>query len=299
MSRRRPADCPRALRRADRPRALRRPLLLPAHLRLREPRSSSAACTGCASAPPRARARRSSSRSASRTRPHVRVGFYSHGMQKRLSVARALLTDPPILLVDEATHDLDPEAARARPGARRRPRRTRRRRRVGDAAARRDPRLRRRGHAPRATDGRAFPGTVPELMALAAPRRYVLRAPQRARRRPGARAARSAPRSRRPGRSRPRATATPSTTVLAPRGRRRARRRARRAHGRRRRRARAAARSVSEIEKAFLALTPGSVRSRSTRRSRGASSASCRPSSGATSWSRGATACASSPTWWG
>ena len=33
-------------------------------------------------------------------------------MQKRLSVARALLADPPILLVDEATHDLDPEGAR-------------------------------------------------------------------------------------------------------------------------------------------------------------------------------------------
>jgi ABC-2 type transport system ATP-binding protein len=39
------------------------------------------------------------------------VGTYSHGMQKRLSVARALLTSPPVLLVDEATHDLDPEAA--------------------------------------------------------------------------------------------------------------------------------------------------------------------------------------------
>jgi ABC-2 type transport system ATP-binding protein len=40
-----------------------------------------------------------------------RVGLYSHGMQKRLSVARALLTDPPVLLVDEGTHDLDPEGA--------------------------------------------------------------------------------------------------------------------------------------------------------------------------------------------
>jgi ABC-2 type transport system ATP-binding protein len=40
------------------------------------------------------------------------VGAYSHGMQKRLSFARALLVDPPVLLVDEATHDLDPQGAR-------------------------------------------------------------------------------------------------------------------------------------------------------------------------------------------
>jgi ABC-type multidrug transport system ATPase subunit len=39
------------------------------------------------------------------------VGRYSHGMQKRLSVARALLPEPSVLLVDEATHDLDPEGA--------------------------------------------------------------------------------------------------------------------------------------------------------------------------------------------
>jgi ABC-2 type transport system ATP-binding protein len=43
---------------------------------------------------------------------HIRVGEYSHGMQKRLSFARALLARPRALLVDEATHDLDPHAAR-------------------------------------------------------------------------------------------------------------------------------------------------------------------------------------------
>ena len=39
------------------------------------------------------------------------ISTYSHGMQKRLSFARALLCDPQLLLVDEATHDLDPVAA--------------------------------------------------------------------------------------------------------------------------------------------------------------------------------------------
>ena len=48
-------------------------------------------------------------------------GFYSHGMQKRLSIARALLTEPSVLLIDEATHDLDPEAAARDAGARPRP----------------------------------------------------------------------------------------------------------------------------------------------------------------------------------
>lgn len=40
------------------------------------------------------------------------VGGYSQGMRRRLSVARALILDPPILLMDEATHDLDPDGAR-------------------------------------------------------------------------------------------------------------------------------------------------------------------------------------------
>jgi ABC-type multidrug transport system ATPase subunit len=42
-----------------------------------------------------------------------RTGTYSQGMQRRLAVARALMTRPEVLLVDEATHDLDPEGADA------------------------------------------------------------------------------------------------------------------------------------------------------------------------------------------
>jgi ABC-2 type transport system ATP-binding protein len=103
-----------------------------------------------------------------------RVGLYSHGMQKRLSVARALLTDPSVLLVDEATHDLDPEGAR----------------RVRDLI--RD--LTERGAAvvwatQRIEEIRGFvsevtllnrgivrfSGTVPELMSHTVPRRYVVR----------------------------------------------------------------------------------------------------------------------------
>ncbi len=39
------------------------------------------------------------------------VNTYSHGMQKRLSVARGMFADPPVLIIDEPTHDLDPENA--------------------------------------------------------------------------------------------------------------------------------------------------------------------------------------------
>jgi ABC-2 type transport system ATP-binding protein len=41
-----------------------------------------------------------------------RVGVYSQGMQKRLAIARALMIEPPLLLIDEATQSLDPEGAR-------------------------------------------------------------------------------------------------------------------------------------------------------------------------------------------
>jgi ABC-2 type transport system ATP-binding protein len=101
------------------------------------------------------------------------VGAYSHGMQKRLAVARALLTSPPVMLIDEATHDLDPDAAR------------RVRELVASAAARGaavawvTQRLEEiRGFADAVTllhAGRVrFSGTVPQLMSHAAPRRYLL-----------------------------------------------------------------------------------------------------------------------------
>ncbi len=103
-----------------------------------------------------------------------RVGVYSHGMHKRLSVARALLAEPLVLLVDEATHDLDPEGARrirelvaslAEAGST-----------VLWATQRIDEI---RGFAETATlvhRGRVrFSGTVPELMAHATPHSYLLR----------------------------------------------------------------------------------------------------------------------------
>jgi ABC-2 type transport system ATP-binding protein len=102
-----------------------------------------------------------------------RVGLYSHGMQKRLSVARGLLTDPVVLFVDEATHDLDPEGARRVQDL------------VADAAERgtavvwATQRLDEiRGFADQVSvldRGKVrFVGTVPQLMAISEVRRYVL-----------------------------------------------------------------------------------------------------------------------------
>ena len=103
----------------------------------------------------------------------TRVGVFSHGMQKRLSVARALLVDPPVLFVDEATHDLDPAGARRIQGL------------VADAArngagviwtTQRVDEI--RGFARRVTvldKGTVrFSGTVPQLMATVLTRGYVL-----------------------------------------------------------------------------------------------------------------------------
>jgi ABC-2 type transport system ATP-binding protein len=103
-----------------------------------------------------------------------RVGTYSHGMQKRLSVARALLVKPDVMLIDEATHDLDPERAREV------------RELVADLARRGSAVLwttqrldEIRGFADSVTligEGKVrFAGSVPELMSYALPQRYLLR----------------------------------------------------------------------------------------------------------------------------
>ena len=103
----------------------------------------------------------------------VPVGEYSHGMQKRLSVARALLTDPALLLVDEATHDLDPQGARTVRDL------VRRIALGGTAVVWATQRLDEiRGFAERVTlldRGEVrFEGSVPELMAQTVCRRYLL-----------------------------------------------------------------------------------------------------------------------------
>lgn len=43
---------------------------------------------------------------------HQRIGEYSKGMKQKLALARALIHEPPVLLLDEPTSAMDPESAR-------------------------------------------------------------------------------------------------------------------------------------------------------------------------------------------
>lgn len=102
-----------------------------------------------------------------------RSGLYSTGMLRRLTIARALLTEPVLLLVDEATMALDPEGARSVRDlfvdiARR-----------GTAIVWTTQRIDEiRAFADRVTlihEGKVrFSGSVPELVTISQPRHYVL-----------------------------------------------------------------------------------------------------------------------------
>lgn len=104
----------------------------------------------------------------------TRTGLYSQGMTKRLAIARALLIEPPVMLVDEATQSLDPEGSRT---TRRLVRELADR---GTAVVWTTQRVDEiRGFADRVTVLRkgqvGFQGTVAELVSMVALQRYVVR----------------------------------------------------------------------------------------------------------------------------
>ena len=74
--------------------------------------SSSGACTACGGARPSRAPAPALEAVGLAGEERKRAGLLSKGMQRRLALARALLCDPAILLIDEATHDLDPDGAR-------------------------------------------------------------------------------------------------------------------------------------------------------------------------------------------
>ena len=230
-------------------------------------------------------------RSGSPAEERKRAGLLSKGMQRRLALARALLCDPAILLIDEATHDLDPEGAR------------RVRALVASAAAERSiavlwttQRLEEiAGFADRVTLLDA--GTHPLLRLGRRSDRALARPPLRAddaddRARPRARCPACGCSGAGPGRDRDRAVRRRPLCARAARPLR-ARRRARGAHGGRLPDRRVPPRPLRD-RRGIHRADGGGVSERLRRRERGrragSSSGSSRPSCGGTSSSPGATA---------